>query len=89
MDERIHIVVRREEKQRFRRMAERQGQTLSEWLRDAAREKLEAAEANAGLGSAQALHSFFAALDEAGVEPDWSEQRALIERSKGRGAAET
>ena len=40
MTERIHIVVDRAEKERYRRLAAREGKTLSEWLRAAARDRV-------------------------------------------------
>jgi hypothetical protein len=91
MAERIHLVVGRAEKERFRRMAARAGKTLSEWLRDAAREKLASAEADRRLDSADQLRAFFAECDrrEEGREPDWEAHRAIIERSTGTGAAPT
>jgi hypothetical protein len=91
MIERIHLVVRREEKERYRRMAVRAGKSLSEWLRDAAHEKLVAAEADVGLESADRLRGFFADCDrrETGREPDWESHREVIERSIGEGASTT
>jgi hypothetical protein len=88
--ERIHLVLDGTEKERFRQIAARAGQSLSEWLREAAQEKALAAEASPALDSAEDLRSFFAVCDarEVGQEPDWEAQRALIERSIGRGAAD-
>jgi hypothetical protein len=89
MTERIHIVVGRAEKERYRRLAAREGRTLSEWLRAAAQEKLAAAEACPGLGDAESLRAFFAACDEQeqGSEPDWAAHLRVIERSRSSGAA--
>ena len=89
MTERIHLVLDGAEKERFRLLAVRAGQSLSEWLREAAQEKAAAADAAPALDSEAALRAFFAACDarETGVEPDWEAQRQLIEESVGRGAA--
>jgi hypothetical protein len=91
--ERIHIVVGRAEKERFRRVAAREGKTLSEWLRDAARARLAASREASALDSRGALRDFFAACVERergrGREPDWHVYEAMIERSKGAGAAES
>lgn len=90
MAERIHIVVEPAEKERFRALAEREGKTLSAWLRDAARDRAAAADAGAALDSEEALRAFFEACDrrEAGSEPDWEEHRRVIERSIAGGAAD-
>lgn len=89
MTERIHIVVDRTEKEQFRRLAARAGKSLSEWLRDAAREKVAAAEADPLLGTVEDLRRFFAECDdlESGIEPDWEQHRSVIEGSVSRGAA--
>ncbi len=90
MAERIHLVLEGTEKERYRLLAARAGQSLSEWLREAAQEKAAEAEAAPSLDSAGALRAFFAGCDgrESGREPDWEAQRELIEQSIGRGAAE-
>jgi hypothetical protein len=83
MSERVHIVLGRAEKERYRRWAEREGKTLSEWLREAAREKLAASSAGRALDTREALESFFEGCDagERGGEPDWAEHRRVIEES--------
>ncbi len=89
MSERIHIVVDREEKERYRLQARRKGISLSEWLREAAREKLGKAETRARLDTVEDLAAFFEACDqrEEGREPDWDEHRRTIEGSIRSGAA--
>jgi hypothetical protein len=91
MTERIHIVVGRAEKERYRRIAAREGKTLSEWLRAAAREKLEAATAREGLDGEDALRLFFAECDEreSGREPDWPAHLEVITGSRRSGSAPT
>ena len=71
---RIHIVVDEEEKERFRCCAESEGKTLSEWLREAAREKLHQ-EGPLRLDTLQELRVFFASCDarERQNEPDWED----------------
>lgn len=63
MPERIHLVLSAAEKERYRRAAARVGQSLSEWLRQAAEERAAVEEEAAGLESADELHAFFAACD--------------------------
>jgi hypothetical protein len=91
MTERIHIAVDAAEKERFRRLAEREGKSLSGWLRDTAREKAEAAAVRPTLETEEALRSFFKACDgrERGREPDWEQHRRVIEGSVASGAAPT
>jgi hypothetical protein len=89
MAERIHIIVERAEKERFRRLAAREGKSLSEWLRDAARARLATARQESLLDSEAALRDFFAACGarEEGREPDWPVHASVIARSIGEGAA--
>lgn len=89
MSSRIHIVVDEEDKERFRRQAEREGLSLSAWLREAARARLSERQ-SAGLDTVEELRAFFRACDdrEASPEPDWEEHRRVIERSVGSGAAD-
>jgi hypothetical protein len=93
MATRIQIVIDEDERERFRREAERMGVTLSAWLREAAREKLRAGAHARSLRSREALQAFFTACDEregdAGPEPDWREHRAVIERSIRSGTSGT
>lgn len=91
MAERIHIIVDRVEKERFRRTATREGKSLSEWLRNAAHEKLATADAVSPLDTTEALRDFFEECDrrEAGREPDWEAHRKVIERSIGGGSTGT
>jgi hypothetical protein len=86
---RIHIVVDENEKLRFRTRAEREGKSLSAWLRDAAREKL-AEESQVRLETVEELRDFFFACNrrETGTEPDWEQHVRVIKTSKGSGAAD-
>lgn len=91
MTDRIHLVVREEEKERYRRSAEEAGLTLSEWLREAAREKL-ASKAYAGrIKTVEDLDAFFAECrarhEGEGPEPDWEDHKKAIEASIRSGIA--
>lgn len=91
MTTRIQIVVDEGEKERFRRGAEREGKTLSGWLRDLARERLEAQEERRRLDTVEELRAFFAASDERegdAREPDWEEHRRVIDASIRSGEAD-
>jgi hypothetical protein len=71
------------EREAFRRSAAAEGVSLSEWLRQAARDRL-ADQRFAAIASAADLDVFFAQRAEAeqGTEPDWSEHLAVMERSR-------
>jgi len=84
---RIHILLDEVDKARYRRQAEREGMSLGAWLRSAADERLKAASAPRPLRTREALEGFFEECDERETvrEPDWSEHRAVIERSRRAG----
>ncbi len=88
MPERIHLVLNAAEKERYRGAAAREGKSLSEWLREAAAERLASMEKAGALDSPAALDAFFRACDEAemGREPDWEVHREIIEASMATGA---
>jgi len=83
MSARIHIVVESEEKERFRARARQEGKTLSEWLRDVARQALVRGEGGAEIRTLDELRGFFCRCDEReqGTEPDWEAHRREIEDS--------
>lgn len=74
------------EREAFREAAAREGLSLSDWLRRAARNRLSSV-APPKLDSAQRLRAFFEECDERerGTEPDWSEHQKVIEGSRARG----
>ncbi len=78
------------EREAFRRAAAREGLSLSDWLRRAARDRLQAA-SRARLGSIDELRAFFEECGqrERGEEPAWETHRAVIEESKASGRPST
>ncbi len=80
---RIHFLLDEAEKERYRRQAARQGTSLAAWLREAAREKLVAAERRTRIYTLEDLRGFFELCDarEPRKEPDWEEHIRVIERS--------
>jgi len=88
---RIHIPLDEAEKERFRQQAERESKSLAAWLRDAAREKLAAAQRQPAIDTVDELRAFFAACTarETRQEPDWEEHRRVIDRSIRSGAADS
>jgi DNA-binding GntR family transcriptional regulator len=90
MSTRVQIVMEEVEREAFRRAAEREGVSLSDWLRRAARERLQAA-AQARLCSVDDLRAFFdeCIARERGDEPGWQQHRSVIEESKASGQSNT
>jgi hypothetical protein len=86
MHTRIHIVIEPREHDAFKSRAQADGQSLSEWLRQAGRERLARAGATRIATSAD-LRRFFEECDarESGHEPDWTAHLAVIERSRTGG----
>lgn len=86
MGTRVHIVVDEREKQAFRSRAAAEGRSLSEWLREAARERLNR-NTPGKLGDPHELRAFFEACDqrEQSPEPDWNEHFSVIQASRRQG----
>lgn len=86
---RIHIIIDDGEKERFRQQAEREGKSLAEWLREAARARMEAAGHGSRIATVEDLRDFFARCDarERQPEPSWEEHRRVIEGSIASGTA--
>jgi hypothetical protein len=87
MSDRIHIVLDAVEKERFRARAREEGKTLSEWLRDVARQALLRGQEGSEIRTVQELREFFARCDarEQGTEPDWESHRRQIDESRRHG----
>lgn len=83
MTSRIHLVIDEREHEAFRARALAEGLSLSQWLREAARERLEREQPSA-ISSVGDLDRFFAERAEAegGVEPDWEQHLAVMEQSR-------
>jgi hypothetical protein len=96
MDDRLHLILPRAEKERYRALAEAEGMTLSDWVREAVRESAARYETRPRLDTPEALQTFFDALDRASPrsdgrepprEPDWDEYRILLAEGKKGGQA--
>jgi DNA-binding TFAR19-related protein (PDSD5 family) len=83
---RIHVIVDDREHEAFRAQAAAEGRSLSDWLREAARERLERSR-SVQMRTAADLERFFVACDEReqGREPDWSEHVETINGSRRSG----
>ncbi len=83
MPARIHLIIDERERDAFRARAAAEGLTLSAWLREAARDRLER-ERPMEIRTVVELDRFFAerARAEAGAEPDWAQHLAVMDRSR-------
>jgi CRISPR/Cas system CSM-associated protein Csm2 small subunit len=88
---RVQVLVEKGEREAFRQEAEREGKSLSGWLRESALDRLEATKAAAKMTSAAELRKFFKACDhrEQGREPDWEEHLKAMEESRATGRSRT
>jgi len=66
MTRRVHILVSAAEKERYRRLAAREGKPLGEWIRAAAEQRAASAQAGSRLDTVESLRAFFAAINSAG-----------------------
>ena len=90
MQDRIHLLLPTEEKERYRSIAEREGTTLSTWIRDAVRERAANYDVERKLDTVEELEAFFRECDQvdaadAPSEPDWEEHKHLIHTSRSGG----
>ncbi len=85
---RIQVLTDDAEREAFRAQARREGRSLSDWLREAGRQRLQQAQ-QSRLRTPEDLDGFFAQIDarhgDAVREDDWEVHRARIERSQRRG----
>jgi hypothetical protein len=89
---RIQVLVSEQERETLRRVAEREGLSLSGWLRRIGLEKAKSASAGDQIKTVAQLDRFFRACDrreQTAREPDWNEHLAVIERSRGEGQTGT
>lgn len=91
MAERVQVILKPEEKIRLQRQAEREGTSLSAWLRQVALERLAESASSRRFGGRAQLREFFerCAELEPGDEPDWELQRDVIHQSRTSGATRT
>ena len=86
---RFHILLDDDEKETFRRLAEREGKSLGEWMREAARVRARESESESRLDTVEALEAFFADSDRRqegqGHEPDWEIHKRVIDESMRSG----
>lgn len=84
---RVQVLMEIDERERFRRLATRSGQSLSAWIREAARQRLEAEQTLSPRSRREAIEELIARCDEEELEPepDWEEAKKVILASKIEG----
>lgn len=82
---RIHVLIDPAEREAFRAQAKREGRSLSDWLREAGRERLQRTQPRT-LRPGQDLLDFFADLDarrdDDRPEEDWADVKQRIAASR-------
>lgn len=89
---RIQLVLSSEDRDRFFHEAQKEGISLSEWLRRAGRDRARRDSSQGRFSSAVEVATFFADCDatkEEGTEPDWDQHQSVINASRRHGASET
>ena len=85
---RVQLVIPDADKDRYVHQAQREGMSLSAWLRAAAHERLAERQNHAKFESLEEMRAFWDQCDAKagpGPEPDWDEHLAVINESKIRG----
>ena len=89
---RIQVLLTEEEREAFRREAEKEGQSLSGWLRERGMRQLEESDRKRRtIATSAGLRKFFAGCDrrEKEREPDWDEHLRVMDSSRRRGRSDT
>jgi hypothetical protein len=91
MTERVQVLLKPEEKIRLQRQAQREGTSLSAWLRQVALERLAQGTVTGRFARISELREHFkrCSAREQGQEPDWETQRDVIDQSRRTGTTNT
>lgn len=89
---RIQLVLPDEDRDRFFHEAQKEGISLSEWLRRAGRDRATRDATLRRFSSTEEVVTFFEACDameEEGIEPDWEQHQSVINASRRHGTSDT
>ena len=89
---RVQLVMPDADRDRFVDQARREGMSLSAWMREAARERLEERQRVKLFEAPDDVEAFFrscAALDGPETEPDWGEHMRTMNESRSTGLTGT
>ena len=87
---RVPLMISDEDRDGFVRQAQREGMTLSEWLRTAAHERPNHQQRAGSFASTAEIDAFFLECDDLpgpSSEPNWGEHLNVIDGSRRRGPA--
>ena len=85
---RVQVIMDEKEAAMFRNQAKKEAVSLSRWMRDAAKKKLEDERLGRSLKDPHQLARFFQdcdTLEQDGVEPDWNEYKKLLVEGYSKG----
>ena len=87
--ERVQVLLDPESRRLFQKLAEREGLSLSAWLRRAGEERAERQQGSS-IQTVEALNQFFleCAEREVGDEPEWDDHSRTMRRSRSSGLSE-
>ena len=88
MATRVQVIMDEKEAAMFRNQAKKEAVSLSRWMRDSARKRLENERLERSLKDPHQLARFFQECDQLeqnGVEPDWNEYKRLLVEGYSRG----
>ena len=89
---RIQLILPDEDRDRFFHEAQKEGISLSEWLRRAGRDRATREVTLRRFSSAKEVATFFedcSAMEEDGIEPDWEQHQSVIDTSRRQGTSNT
>lgn len=80
MSVRVQVILDEKEVTRFKSQAMKESKSLSAWLRDAGKQRIEINQQQQRLTDPDSLKRFFQKCNERenGVEPDWEDHKRLI-----------
>ena len=80
MSVRVQVILDEEEVTRFKSQAMKESKSLSAWLRDAGKKRIEIGRQQQRLTDPDSLNRFFRKCNdrENGVEPNWEDHKRLI-----------
>ena len=88
MATRVQVILDEQEAALFRSHAKKEAVSLSKWMRDSARQRLEKERLKRALKDPYQLARFFEECDQIepnGVEPDWNEYKSLLTEGYSKG----
>lgn len=90
---RVQVILDEKQREMFRQLAEREGLSLSAWLRQLGLERVRAEAGSGRIETVAAMQRFFRDCERRnrgkGREPDWEEHLVVMDRSRSSGQSGT